>query len=161
MLLLTGIPASGKSMFARYLSNTHGYFAYVLEELPADDEIRKLWLRCLEAGDATRFVKKMRNLPTSVVVEWGFPANEACIRLVQSMKDHGMRVVWFELPDDFARERFVARGTVQVEAFDAQVPAIRANYDTIMERVEPEVVSVLEADGMAKSHDAVFAEING
>jgi hypothetical protein len=49
---------------------------------------------------------------------------------------------------------------VPVEAFDAQVAAIRANYETIMQIVEPEIIQVLNPGGSPRSvedlYDLVF-----
>ena len=63
------------------------------------------------------------------------------------MQRKGMRFVWLECDDQAARARFLARGKVSEDAFDAQVASIRANYATIMETTSPTVVQVLNTDG--------------
>ena len=164
LLLLAGVPATGKSTFAGRLHAERGYFKFVLEEIiPAraskdEAEVWKLWQEAVQTSDASRLVKKLRNLPGPVVVEWGFPINQACIRCVESMKQNGMRLLWFECPDDVARDRFVERATVPVAAFDIQMPRIRANYDSIT-ALGPEIVDVISPQGMSKTVEEIEAEI--
>lgn len=163
LLLVTGIPAAGKSGFARLLRDEHGYFAFVLEELSDvirdEKEIKRLWLDAVNTGDASRLVRRLRNLPGPVVVEWGSPVNDPCLRCVKSMKDHGMRLLWFECPDDVARQRFVHRNTVPVGAFDVQTPNIRSNYGLILSTLQPEVIDVMDSLGAPKAVKEIAAEI--
>jgi predicted kinase len=166
LLLLTGVPGSGKSTLARLACERRRAFLVILEEEPvAGDvrghELRRIWIRDLASGTAQAFVRAVRNDSREVVVEWGFPVTPQCIAFVKSMKENGMRLVWFECADDVARERFTSRGTVSLEAFEAQIQAIRANYSAIMDEIQPEVIDVLNADGSARSPEALFALIFG
>jgi adenylate kinase family enzyme len=162
VLLLTGLPASGKSTFGRYLCDRHGMYLLILEEEPPvgdtrGQELRRIWRRHVGQGAAERFVRALRNDPQTVVVEWGFPVNEPCLAFVRSMKENGVRVVWFECPDDVARARYADRGTPPVEYFDVQTPAIRANYKRIMEEITPEIVAVLKSDGSPFTPEELYA----
>ncbi len=125
------------------------------ESPPAGDrrwqELQRIWKRDLKSGSAAALVRALRNNRQKVVVEWGFPVNDQNLAFVRSMKENGVRVVWFECPDEVARERFANRGTVPNEAFDRQTASIREEYARIMEEIEPEVVDVLNPDGSPRS----------
>jgi thymidylate kinase len=90
-------------------------------------------------------------------LEWGFPVNDACLALVKSLKENGVRVVWFECPDEVALARYLERGDLRLEHFDAQVSKIRENYGWIMGEVEPEIIEVLNRDGSARSIEELYA----
>jgi dephospho-CoA kinase len=156
VLLVTGLPGCGKSTFVRYASERRKGRAVILEELAPDDELRRLWLSGLLKGDAKAFVRALRNHPREAVVEWGFPVNAPCIAFIKSMKDNGVRVVWFECPDDVALARYRERDDRPVEPFDAQVSSIRENYESIMGEVEPEIIDVLDLDGSARSTEELY-----
>jgi adenylate kinase family enzyme len=156
VLLVTGLPGCGKSTFVRYASERRKGRDVILEELAPDDELQRLWLSGLSKGDAKAFVRALRNHPREAVVEWGFPVNAPCIAFIKSMKEHGVRVVWFECPDDEARVRYLKRGDRPVEWFDDQLPTIRQNYEWIMGEVEPEIIEVLNPDGSARSTEELY-----
>jgi hypothetical protein len=72
------------------------------------------------------------------------------------MKDNGVRVVWFECPDDVALARYIERDDRPVEPFDAQVSSIRENYEWIMGEVEPEIIEVLTPDGSGRTAEKLY-----
>jgi dephospho-CoA kinase len=156
VLLITGLPGCGKSTFVRYVRDRLGWNLLILEELPPGDALQRLWLQGLQCGTAQAFVRALHSDPRRAIVEWGFAVDDPCLAMVKSMKGHGMRVVWFECPDDVARARFVTRGTVPEAAFDAQVAAIRQNCARIMEEIEPDVVDLLNPDGSARTTEELF-----
>jgi hypothetical protein len=156
LLLVTGLPGCGKSTLVRYASERRRGQPVILEDLAPDDELRRLWLSGLSKGDAKAFVRALRNHPREAVVEWGFPVNAPCIAFIKSMKDNGVRVVWFECPDDVALARYIERDDRPVEPFDAQVSSIRENYEWIMGEVEPEIIEVLTPDGSGRTAEKLY-----
>ena len=89
-------------------------------------------------------------------MEWGFPVTDTCLALVKSLKENGVRVVWFECADNEARARYLKRGDLPVELFDAQVAKIRENYERIMMEIEPEIIELLNPDGSGRSTEELY-----
>jgi hypothetical protein len=133
----------------RYASERRGGRAVDMEKMAPDDGLRPHW----ESG-VQHFVQVLESDREEAVLEWGFPVN--CLALVKSLKENGVRVVWFECPDDEARERYLERGDQPVEWFDAQVRSIRENYERIMEEVDPEIIDLLNPDGSDRSTEELY-----
>ena len=73
IILLSGIPATGKSTFARHLARKYGFAQYDLECYPRGwpcPELKSTW-------DANRsaFVEKVREHHDRIVLDWGFPVS--------------------------------------------------------------------------------------
>ena len=71
VILLSGIPATGKSAFGRYLAHEHGFVHYDLECDPNSwprPELEQLW-----NNDRAAFVAHVRQQRT--VLNWGFPVH--------------------------------------------------------------------------------------
>jgi len=71
LLLLSGIPAAGKSHFGRYLAREYGFAHYDLECHPGGwphPELKVIW-------DASRsaFLTELQNRHERIVLDWGFP----------------------------------------------------------------------------------------
>lgn len=71
VLLVSGIPATGKSGFCRYLAREHGFAHYDLECYPRGwpiPQLHQVWER--SRGE---FVAELYRLHERVAVDWGFP----------------------------------------------------------------------------------------
>lgn len=121
VILLAGIPATGKTEFARCLAREHSFAHYDLECHPRGwphAELKPMW-------DASRleFLAQLRQYHDCVVLDWGFPAS--ALPWVEELRLGGARLVWFHGDISRAREVFVRRGGIPVECFDQQITAIR------------------------------------
>ena len=80
VILLSGIPATGKSEFARHLAREHGFAHYDLERYPRG------WphpeLKCIWDANRAAFVAKIRQNHDRVVLDWGFPVS--CLSWVKA-----------------------------------------------------------------------------
>ena len=119
-LLLSGVPAVGKSSFGRYLAREHAFAHYDLECYPRGwphPELKPVW-------DSSRasFVAQLKGLHDRVVLDWGFPVN--AVPWVRELLAAGVRLVWFAADTGKARELFLQRGGIAVANFDAQVRGI-------------------------------------
>ena len=142
VILLSGIPATRKSTFARYLASEHGFAHYNLECDPRDwphPELKAKW-----DDDRTAFVAELRKYHDRVVLDWGFPVS--CSSWISELIDQGVRLVWFDGDVTRAREAFIKRGGISPEYFDRQVEAIkRASYPDSLDCV---IVPSLSVDGI-------------
>ncbi len=121
IILATGIPATGKTTFARYLARNHGFAHYDLECYPRGwprPELKMVW-------DASRpaFVEQLRQSHHRVVLDWGFPV--VCLPWVNELQAQDVKVVWFSGDLRCARNTFAARGGIPIGAFETQVKAIQ------------------------------------
>lgn len=122
LLLLTGIPGSGKTEAGHSMARLHGFRHLDAEEHAARpvgslEAWVALWKRFLkEARDSIREGK-------DVVITWGFMpgTDNITIRALQGM---GFRMIWFDGDRAAARREFLKRGTVTEAALRAQMDKI-------------------------------------
>jgi hypothetical protein len=121
LLLLSGIPAAGKSSFGRYLAREHDFAHYDLECHPhgwPHHELKQVW-----HSSRTTFVAQLKGLHQRIALDWGFPPH--AVSLVHELLAMGVRLVWFAADIAQARRLFEERGGIQVTEFDDQVRAIQ------------------------------------
>lgn len=106
-LLVTGIPGAGKTTIGDYLEKEKG-FTHLDYEKPG---FRKTAVQAAA-------------IQGSVVISWGFmPGTDD--DEVQSLRNAGFKLVWFDGNRESARREFIRRGTVAVMYLDIQMARIR------------------------------------
>jgi hypothetical protein len=100
------------------------------------------------------FVEALRMLKRPVVLDWGYPT--AFLPLVRALHAAGISAWWFDGDRDAARRRFTTRGTVPIEAFEAQMSAIRADWAELSGFYGSRVVSTIKADGSFTDPKEIF-----
>ena len=161
LLLVAGIPASGKSHFCRWLAREHQFVHVDVEEHGrlAALGLERIWEETFSDDDPTNLIAALRALGPRVVLDWGFPPN--WLHVVQDFKDSGADLWWFDADHGKARDEFVRRGTVPVAALDAQMNAIRSNWEDIRELFDPNILLVLGPDGRRMEPDAIWSTMTG
>jgi hypothetical protein len=141
IFLLAGIPATGKSSFARYLALEHGFAHYDLESYPRGwphPELKEKW-----DTDRPAFVAQVRHVHDRIALDWGFPVS--CLSWVKELQALGVQLIWFDGDVARARQAFVRRGGFALN-FDRQVAAIKkAGYPTLLDCL---IVPALSASGV-------------
>jgi hypothetical protein len=124
IILLSGIPATGKSSFAKHLVN-YGFVHFDLECYPNGwpesqrEELKELW-----DVDRRAFVARLRQQYDRVVLDWGFPIGS--LSWVKELQSCDVKLVWFDGDIARARETFVKRKEKGgVQNFNKQVMEIR------------------------------------
>jgi hypothetical protein len=149
LILLSGVPATGKSNFGRYLAREHGFAHYDLECHPRcwpHPDLKAAWDASPQA-----FVKQLMQLHKRVALDWGFPVH--CLPVVNELQAQGVRLIWFDGDRSRARTIFQERGGLALSDFDAQVAAIAAaGYPKSLNCV---VVMALSAQGTFKRPKAI------
>jgi len=157
VLMVAGIPGTGKSTFCRFLADRHGFAFYEVDRMPQWQD-RAAWEDLLQRS-RSEFVARFRELhPKGAVLEWGFVPEQA--PLARELIGAGMRPIWFAGDYNRARELFVARGTVLPDLFDLQVGRIKA-ADLPQSLPEFQVVCAFREDRAVRPPEELYAEIFG
>jgi hypothetical protein len=142
IIMLSGIPATGKSAFGRYLARDHGFAHYDLEFYPRGwphPELKQAW-----DADRQTFVAQLRQRHDRVALDWGFPVS--CLSWIRELQYCSVQLIWFDGDSARAREAFLQRGGIDVANFDRQVAEIqRAGFPASLKCV---VVPALSASGV-------------
>ena len=138
-LLISGIPASGKTTFCKWLDR-HGLAAE--------------WLALFGAGtSAASFVQALKfNRP--VVIDWGFPPE--CLDTVRKLFEAGVMLWWFAADWAVARRKFQLRRYPHVQDFDIQIRKIEAALPEINALFGSHVEYALPSTGIYTPPDKIW-----
>ncbi len=152
LILLSGVPATGKSTFGRYLHREYGFAHYDLECHPRGwphPDLMATW------AAPRQFVAQLKQLHKRVSLEWGFPVHH--LPKVNALRAAGVRLIWFDGDRGQARSVFQERGRLDLAAFDRQVAAVAgAGYPTSLNCV---VVQTLSAKGAFMEPETIEREV--
>ncbi len=160
LVLVSGVPATGKSAYGSWLREQHGFVHVDVE----NDGFGRVGLQ--DAWTAVAhlpplpldpLIAGLRALGVPVVLDWRFPPK--WFPLVRAMHASGISAWWFDGDRDAARRRFIARGTVSVAALDVQMRNIEAAWDTLRDFYGQRTVETIHADGSFVGWLDVFARM--
>lgn len=150
---VSGIPATGKSTFCRFLAQNHRFAHYDIECFPHGWPQTELWDSWLQ--NPREFVEELGRHHHRSAIDWGFPV-QARSR-VAKMKASGVILIWFAGSVRYARKIFIERGEPDVAVFDQQVAAIRAAG--LPRGLGARVVRALNRTGEIRAPASVFREL--
>ena len=131
IILVSGIPASGKSTYARWLASSKRY-SHLDVDLAASAGIRlDVWL------------ESVRQSQKSGVIDWGFPLS--CLDTVKRLVSQGVGQWWFDGNHEAAKAIFLERRKrgehpAGIDAFAFQMAQIQANYGKIEEVFQARII---------------------
>ncbi len=75
ILLLAGVPASGKSHFGAWLERTHSCLHLDVERdgQLVTHRLEGAWIACVTGKGVEPFIVALRKLGRRIIVNWGFP----------------------------------------------------------------------------------------
>ena len=158
-VLLTGIPASGKSTYGRWLQTAKG-FLYLdvehgeLESVGLTAEWNSIFA---PNGSVDSFVAALSRIKRPVVLDRGFPPH--CLPVVESLKHAGIEVWWFDGNRPAARKSFISRGTVSVECLNVQMHGIQRNWSAIKGVVGDRVINTVTAGPTYEDPEITFVRM--
>lgn len=149
LLLITGIPGTGKTTCGDAFAKEFGFLHCDLEDQHA--------LKRFAANPAL-FIQELLREDKNVVVTWGFgPDDEPSLFLVQQLRNAGFEWIWFDGNRPAALREFQKRGTVQEIALYIQM--YRIENSKIVERLQPTVINSFDEGGQFKPTKELLAEI--
>jgi hypothetical protein len=156
VVLLTGIPATGKSSYGRWLEANKGFIHLDLENAkPEHANLVGIWWGICKGTNSVEAMLQEAGRP--VAVDWGFPPH--LYPWVQAAKDAGVSVWWFDGDRAAARESFIQRDTVPVAALDVQMASIANYWPNIEPILGPSIIEAIKPDGSYEPLDAIFKQM--
>jgi hypothetical protein len=152
VILIAGIPASGKTSFGDYLRDAKR-FLHVDLEAP-DGFFISVLDESVRVGRLEVFLDVLKQNATQVVLTWGFHPGD--FNIIEALKSAEVELWWFDADEEAARERFLARGTGTAATFDAQLSRIHAVRDQIDACFAPRIIETLRADGSFLSCEEIY-----
>lgn len=161
-LLISGIPASGKSAFCEWLEGKKGFLHLDVEEPGVLDRhgLAPAWNTLFDAGrSAATFLEALERFKRPVAINWGFPPEH--LPAVRKLFDGGVMLWWFAADWAVARRKFVERGSMKgpVEAFDSQIRKIKDSLPQINALFGSHVVYALPSTGIHTPPDEIWEDM--
>ena len=153
LILVTGIPGTGKTTIGDYLSDNRS-FRHI------DFEDGETLGRMVRFGDRgfRKEIARLRQQKQDVVVTWGF-VPDLQLGMVKLMRGLGFDWVWLDGDRAAARRVFLERGTVAEELLDIQMEKIARHID--LAALKPRIVNPFDRDGHFRPLETVAAEVVG
>jgi hypothetical protein len=152
LLLLTGIPHTGKTTIGNHLGERYGF-----THLDFDDPTTLDTYLSQGEGDFRRAVKELKKAGGDVVISWGFLPDVHLV-FVRALKSLGFTWVWFDGNRAAARREYLWIGRVEA-AFDRQMERIQANVDPRMTQLAPAVVNTFDDSSHFREPDEIVTEL--
>jgi hypothetical protein len=153
IILAAGTPASGKTSFGDYLRDKK-HFLHVDMEAFEGSYFHSVWVAALRLKDLSLFLNTLKEHSNNTILSWGFHLDD--LKIVADLKRARVRLWWFEADEARAREGFIARGGVSIDAFDAQMKRIRNNRGKIDELFQPNILTTLRPDNGRMTFREIF-----
>ena len=173
LLLICGLPATGKTTFGDWLRDTHGYLHLDLESRAclASNGLPHFWperIWNLDESELTAFFAYLRLLNRGTVMTWAFHTD--LIPLVGDLVQHGCQPWWFE-GDRLAsrkahgmRKRLITqgvthRGEPNMPAYDAYVASLVQHWADIAPIFGDHIIHTLHPDDTHLPYQAIWDRI--
>jgi hypothetical protein len=158
-LLISGIPASGKSTFCKWLEEKKGFLHLDVEKPNVLEryQLATAWLVLFSpAGSPEPFIKALDKFKRPVVIDWGFPPEH--LDAVRKLFDGDVMLWWFAADWAVARRKFKEHGNRKgsIEAFDSQVRKIKEALPEINALFGSHVEYTLPSTGIYTPPDKIW-----
>jgi hypothetical protein len=156
--LISGIPASGKSTFCRWLEEKKGFLHLDVEKPGVLDRygLATAWNALFDASaTAAPFIEALDKFNRPVAIDWVFPPEH--LDAVRKLFDDGVMLWWFAADWSVARRKFALRGGKgPVEVFDIQIRKIEAALPEINALFRSHVEYALPSTGIYTPPDKIW-----
>lgn len=156
LILITGIPGTGKSTIGDYLRDKYGFIHMDME---CGDNIGKI------CANPNLFINVLLGLNKDVVVTWGFAPHPVIIGIVNLFKEYKFKVIWFDGNKEAARKAFVKRsekyGSEYLKSAIAALDNQMNNIDqsNVIEKISPIQINTFNQNNVFKNEEEITKEI--
>ena len=147
LLLMTGIPGTGKTSYGNAFAQEFGFVHVDLETTAALSEL---------AADPSGFIEGLIASDRQTVVTWGFLPNEAQTAIVNLFRAKGFQLIWLDGNRGAALRAFQHRNTVPEELFYLQM--YRIEQSKVIDQIKPVIINPFHKSGF-KSPRRLLKEI--
>jgi len=161
IILLSGVPGSGKSTFGRWLARNKG-FIHLDVEMPGvlqQSDLRAAWWHMVfePYGSAMPLYDAIRRFGAPVAIDWGFPVRLRGV--VEALQNLGVELFWFDGDRDAARRSFINRGTVPIDRLDAQMLGIESEWPSILALFGDKIICNIDSRGEFVEPNLLYSRI--
>jgi hypothetical protein len=141
LLLLTGVPGTGKTTLGNYLREQHGF-----RHLDFETNTRMTFLGDGSEAQIRTRVNRLKKEGRDAVISWGFvPDQQLGFALI--LRTLGFSWIWLDGNREASRRAFVDRGTVSEGLYNAQMHGIKQVIDPQIEVLAPVVINPFDESG--------------
>ena len=148
LLLITGIPGTGKTWYGDKFAAEFGFLHYDLEEQHTRNRF---------FPNPGQFIADAVGLKMNVVVTWGFVPDQVQTTLVLQFRNAGFKLIWFDGNRSAALREFNNRGTVTEELFHVQIQRIEKSR--VVDVIKPLIINSFDQEGRFKPASQLLQEI--
>lgn len=142
-LLITGLPATGKTTIGNYLQDNYGFLHVDFEDGTSIKKFEK---------DPQQFLDGLKNQP-KVVISWGFVPVKKHIQMVEFLTSHNFDLIWFQGNYLTSLLTFIRRDKVgNLAYFFMQIS--RIHFSHVIAKMSPKIVYTFNGWGFRQ-----YAEI--
>jgi hypothetical protein len=155
--LISGIPASGKSTFCKWLEAKKGFLHLDVEKPGVLDRygLATAWNDLFGASaSAAPLIEALNRFNHPVAIDWGFPPEH--LSTVRKLSEGGVMLWWFAADWTVARRKFMERGTLPVGLFDIQLRKIQTALPDINALFRSHVEYTLPSTGIYTPPDKIW-----
>jgi gluconate kinase len=146
LVLITGIPGTGKTTIGNHLQDKFGFTHLDVEHYLTHSLIH----------DLNRAISQALQSHGSSVITWGFlPVQD--LDNIKALMAAGFRIVWFDGNREAALREFNKRGTVEERLFHLQVGNI--DKAKVVEVLKPIPINPFDNAGVFRTKDAISNDI--
>lgn len=164
IVLLCGIPSSGKTEFGKYLKDKHDYTYISIDSgIWPDNNLRGLWSKVFDEkrqyDKVEKFVCYLYENYENVVLEWNFPMDK--IETVALFERQWCIALWFLCNTFVAKEKYIEKnGSNSDHSFDKRIKEIEDSITTLNKRLKPTIINVLKEDKSFKTMEEIYSDFS-
>lgn len=147
LLLITGVPGTGKTTVGNYLQEKFGYNHI-------DFEDSNLFLKFESSPDT--YIDELVSNKGKIVITWGFAPDEGGFQRVSFLMLKGFKIIWFDGNRVAAFREYLKAGRPE-EPFYFQM--FRIENSKVIERINPLLINTFDESGHFRKLEEIVDEI--